>query len=229
MTDHPGSDDTIRDWILSGADVAPAEFVEQTLRPIPRMRQRRPWRIALDPLTRPAMSLLTAAAIVVVAVVALGAFGLASGVGRLGVGPSHAPSKPTFQMRISAFADRGTYTSDPTAGLDYCLHASDGAWRFQYLGGQPSVNIDMLVGADAAGAGGAGHVAAEITFDDQTLHIDPSDLRGGDFPLGRSTASVQVRTGPGSMTFVMTATTPDRSTGDDGPPVQVDITVVCPN
>ena len=229
MTDQAGLDDTIRDWILSGAEVAPADFVEQTLRPIPHMRQRRSWRITLDPLTRPAASVLMAVATVAIAVVAVAAFGLASGVGRLGVGPSHAPSKPTFQMTISAFADAGTYASVPTAGLDYCLHASDGAWRFQYLGGQPTVNIDMLVGADAAGAGGAGHVAAEITFDDQTLHIDPSDLRGGDFPLGRSRASVQVRTDPGSITFVMTAVTPDRSTGDDGAPVQVDLTVVCPN
>jgi hypothetical protein len=229
MTDHPDVDVTIRDWILIGAEVAPADFVDETLRPIPRMRQRRSWRIALDPLTRPAASVLMAAATVAIAVVALGAFGLASGGGRLGGGSSPTPSKPTFQMTISAFADAGSYTSDPAAGLDYCLHASDGAWRFQYVGGQPAINIDMLVGSDAAGAGGAGHVAAEITFDDQTLHIDPSDLRGGDFPLGRSTASVQVRTGPGSITFVMTATTPDRSTGYDGAPVQVDLTVVCPN
>jgi hypothetical protein len=229
MTDHPGIDDAIHDWILSGAEGAPADFVDETLRPIPRMRQRRSWRITLDPLTRPAAWLLTASATVAIAVIAIGAFGVASGIGRFGGGPSATPAPPTFHLTISAFADAGTYVSDPAAGLDYCLHASDGAWRFEYVGGQPTVNIDMLVGSDAAGAGGAGHVAAEITFDDQTLHIDPSDLRGGDFPLGRSTASVQVQTGPRTITFAMTATTPDRSTGEDGQPVRVDLTVVCPN
>jgi hypothetical protein len=226
MTDHPDVDVTIRDWILIGAEVAPADFVDETLRPIPRMRQRRSWRIALDPLTRPAASVLMAAATVAIAVVALGAFGLASGGGRLGGGSSPTPSKPTFQMTISAFADAGSYTSDPAAGLDYCLHASDGAWRFQYVGGQPAINIDMLVGSDAAQPSGARHVAAEITFDDQTLKFDPADMRGGDI-RGRSTASVQVHADSAATTFVVTAVTPDRVGGPDGAPDKIDLMVVC--
>lgn len=231
MTDLSDRDDPVRAWILLGQEVAPAEFVEQTLRPIPRMRQRRSWRIALDRLVRPATALVTAAATIAIAVVIVGLFnglpGLGGAAGSLS--PSASSSRPTFQMTISAFADAGTYISNPTAGLDYCIHSPDGSWRLQYQGGQPPVNLDVLVGGDAAQPGGSGHVAADITFEDQTLHIDPSDLRGGDFPLGRSSASVQVRPGATTTTFVMTAITPDRSTGQDGGPVQVDLTLVCPN
>ena len=137
-----------------------------------------------------------------------------------------ASAKPTFELKIDGVNDVGSYSSDPSAVLDYCLHNADGSWRMQYLGGQPVVNIDMLIGSDAAQAGGAGHVATEITFDDQTLKFDPSDLRGGDIK-GRSTASVQVHTDTASTTFVVTAVTPDRVGGPDGAPDKIDLTVVC--
>lgn len=140
-----------------------------------------------------------------------------------------APARrPTFQLRITGGPDDGAYASDPTATLNYCFHSADGSWRMQYLGGQPVVSIDALVGSDAGQPGGGTHVATEIVFDDQTLKFDPSDMRGGDIK-GRSTASVQVKADPTSATFGITATTPDRSSGDDGPPDQVDLTIVCAN
>ena len=112
ITDQPVHDDAIHDWILSGPEVAPADFVDETLRPIPRMRQRRSWRIRLDP-THSARGL---------AAdgrgdrrdrhLASGALGLASGVGRFSGGPSPTPAKPTFRLTDSAFADAGTYATD---------------------------------------------------------------------------------------------------------------------
>jgi hypothetical protein len=149
-----------------------------------------------------------------------------SATGPAPTGVAGAPGKPTFELTIAGVNDAGSYTSDPTAGLDYCLHTSDGAWRFQYVGGQPAINIDMLVGSDAAQPSGAGHVAAEITFDDQTLKFDPADMRGGDI-RGRSTASVQVHADSAATTFVVTAVTPDRVGGPDGAPDKIDLMVVC--
>ena len=146
--------------------------------------------------------------------------------GPASAGVAGASGKPTFELKVDGVNDAGAYASDPSAVLDYCLHNADGSWRMQYLGGQPVVSIDMLIGSDAAQTGGAGHVATEIVFDDQTLKFDPSDLRGGDIK-GRSTASVQVHADTVTTTFVVTAVTPDRVGGDDGQPDKVDLSVVC--
>ena len=47
MIDDRHTDSKIKAWMQAGPDRASAEFVERTLTPIPRMRQRRSWRIAL--------------------------------------------------------------------------------------------------------------------------------------------------------------------------------------
>jgi hypothetical protein len=150
----------------------------------------------------------------------------AVGAGALAGVESASAKRPTFELTVTGGPDGGSYSSDRSAVLDYCLHNSDGSWRMQYLGGQPVVSIDMLVANDAAQASDADHVATEIVFDDQTLKFDPSDLRGGDIK-GRSTARVEVQTAEGATSFLITAVTPDRSSGADGSPDKVTLTVVC--
>ena len=46
MNENHRNDDIVRAWVRSGPEQASADLVERTLRPVPRMRQRRSWRIA---------------------------------------------------------------------------------------------------------------------------------------------------------------------------------------
>jgi hypothetical protein len=232
MSGQERLDDAVRAWVRSGPETASAEFVEATLRPIPRMRQRRSWRISLGPFTGPVIAIGGAVALVIVLVAGLGFVGLRLG----GVGgqnpiasPSPGPSGPTFEMTISgAGPATGTYRSDPAASVDRCTHAADGSWRYIYVSSQPAINLDLLVGSGADTAGGSNRVALELEYDPGYFRFDPADLRGGD-PPGRSTASVAIAPGPASTTFSITAVTPDRSDGTDRDPVHVDMTVTCPN
>ena len=227
-------DDAIRTWVQSGPETASADFVERTLRPIPRMRQRRSWRIALESLTQPVVALGGAVAVVVLLVVAgLGFLALRPGsVGGLAPAVSPGPSEggqPTFQMTISgAGPGTGTYRSDPSASVNRCTHAADGSWRYIYVSGQPALNLDLLVGTEAGAPGGSSHVAVELEYDPGYVRFDPADMRGGD-TAGRSIASVTLTPGPTSTAFTITAVTPDRSDGTDRDPVHVDMTVTCPN
>jgi len=234
MSGQDRMDDVVRAWIRSGPETASAEFVERTLRPISRMRQRRSWRIALERFTQPVMAAGGAVALVIVLVAGLGFLALRPG----GVGgpalPTGSPGpsgsgQPTFEMTISgAGPATGTYRSDPAASVDRCTHATDGSWRLIYVSGQPAINLDLLIGSEAAVPDGSSHVALELEYDPGYFRFDPADLRGGD-PPGRSTASVRVTPGPTSTTFTITAVTPDRSDGTDRDPVHVDMTVTCPN
>jgi hypothetical protein len=233
MSGQERMDDAVRAWIRSGPEAASAEFVERTLQPIPRMRQRRSWRITLERLTQPVVAVGGAVALVVVLVAGLGYLALrAGGVG--GPNPTASPSPsggglPSFEMTISgAGPATGTYRSDPAASVDRCTHAADGSWRFIYVSGRPALNLDLLVGSGAAASDGSSQVALELEYDPGYFRFDPSDLRGGD-TAGRSTASVTVTPGPTSTTFRITAVTPDRSDGTDRTPVDVDMTVTCPN
>lgn len=88
-------------------------------------------------------------------------------------------------------------------------------------------NIDVLVVPAAAGATVDARVAAEIEGPGY-VRFDPATERGGD-PPGRSTAGIAVTTNATITTFVVRATTPDRATGTDGDPVEVDLTIVGPN
>lgn len=231
MNGQERMDDTIRAWVRSGPEAATAEFVERTLQPIPRMRQRRSWRIALERFTQPVVAVGGAVALVIVLVAGLGFLTLRpGGVGGpiVSPGPSGSP-QPSFELTISgAGPATGTYRSDPAASVNRCFHATDGSWRYTYVSSQPSLNLDLLIGSGADAAGGSNRVALELEYDPGYFRFDPADMRGGD-TAGRSTASVTVTPGPTSTTFAITAVTPDRSDGTDRDPVHVDMTVTCPN
>ena len=77
MNENHRSDDIVRAWVRSGPEQASAEFVERTLRPVPRMRQRRSWRILLERGSRPVLAGAGAVAVVV----------LIAGLGLLAVRP----------------------------------------------------------------------------------------------------------------------------------------------
>jgi len=231
MTGHERLDDAVRAWVRSGPEAASADFVERTLRPIPRMRQHRSWRIALERFAQPMAAVASAAAVAVLLVAGVGFLALRpGGVGGPTVSPSPSGSpRPSFEMTISgAGPATGTYRSDPAASVDRCVHAADGSWRYTYVSGQPPINLDLLVGSAAGAAGGSNQVALELEYDPGYVRFDPADLRGGD-TAGRSTASVTVTPGPSSTTFTITAVTPDRSDGTDRDPVHVDMTVTCPS
>jgi len=108
MIDDQRTDHMIRSWIDTGPDRASAEFVERTLAPIPRMRQRRSWRIGLERRVGPLMPLAAAVAVVAV-VVGLGL--LPKGVPIGGPNPSSSPSpalgsnKPTFELTFGVLGD----------------------------------------------------------------------------------------------------------------------------
>jgi hypothetical protein len=223
MTDPAGVDEQLRAWVRSGPETASAEFVERTLRPVPRMRQRRSWRIALDRWGSPLAGVGAAAATAVVVV------GLALAVGLTGRGafgqPSPGPAtglRPSFELVL----DGTTYRSDAAASVATCLGDDDGSWSVLYAGGEPFLSLDMVVGAAAGGPGREDAVGAEIQTVGQYVRFDPAVLRGGD-PPGRSDATVVVSETGTSTTFVVSATTPQRITGDDGPVVDVALTLTC--
>ena len=232
---RPTPDDGIRDWIMSGPELASTEFVERTLRPIPRMRQRRSWRIALEHLVRPIAAPAGAlVGVTTVVAVGIGALVLLPRVGGTGSPSATPPLRPTFDLRVSAGPDAGahvplgagTYVADDTTSLDVCSRAPDGSWRYLYSGGTPYVNLDVLIGAGAGQAGQGDRVAFELNAGATYVVVDPADLRGGD-PPGRSQATVVVHENDGTTTFVIDAITPDRSSGDV-PSVKVDLTLTCP-
>ena len=117
MSGQEPRDDAIRTWIRSGPEMASAEFVERTLGPIPRMRQRRSWRITLERFTQPVVAVGGAVALIAVLVAGLGLLALRpGGVGGPAIptaspGPS-ASGQPTFEMTISGGGPgTGTYRS----------------------------------------------------------------------------------------------------------------------
>lgn len=227
MIDDRRPDETIRQWIEAGPDTASSEFVERTLRPIPRMRQRRSWRIAFERLIGPVTPTATAAAVVVIVVVGAAAF--LGGSARVG-GPSAASPtplagsyRPSFEMTLGEGPSARTYRSNPTASVATCDVKPGGPSYALYAGGEPFVNIDFLVGIGAEKPGGQSRVAAEITAEDLYMRFDPAILRGGDGP-GRSTATVAIRTEGATTTFVVTAMTPN---GRDGALIRVSMTLTC--
>jgi hypothetical protein len=227
MRENERNDDIVRAWVRSGPEQASADLVERTLRPVPRMRQRRSWRIALERLSGPVLAGAGAVALVAVLIVGITGFVGSRGVGGPAPTPSPSPSKPSFVLKVSGGPGTGTYTADPATTLNLCTHATDGSWRLLYVGGTPFVNLDFLVGPKAAEPGHTSDVAAEINAGPGYVRFDPGILRGGD-AKGRSTASVVVSPAAGATTFTVTATTPDLSNYEVGT-VDIDLTVTCPN
>ena len=227
MNENDRNDDIVRAWVRSGPELASADLVERTLRPVPRMRQRRSWRILLERLSGPVLAGAGAVALVAVLVVGIGAFVGMRGVGGPVPTPSPGPSKPTFELTVSGGPGTGTYSADPGTSLNLCTHAADGSWRYLYAGGDPFVNLDLLVGPMAGQADGSSDVAVELYAGPGYLRFDPGILRGGD-AKGRSTATIAVSTTAGVTTFAITATTPNMDNNEVGT-VDVDMTVTCPN
>ena len=227
MTDQPRPDDVVLDWIRSGPELAPPEFVDRTMRPIPRMRQRRAWRIGLDRVVTPAGAVLGAAAVVALAVVSFGLFWSLGPAGLL-PGSSPTPSGPPVGLRPSFELTVGSqrFVSDPAAAVATCAGDDDGSWSVLYAGGEPLVSLDLVVGSGTERPGGESRVGAELTAAGTYVRFDPAVLRGGD-PPGRSTAEVTVTTDGPATTFVVTATTPNRTGGFDGPPVDIALTLTC--
>ena len=228
MIDDQYADRTIKAWIDAGPDRASAEFVERTLTPIPRMRQRRSWRIAAGRRVRPVLVPLAAALGIVAVIAASGVLPKGAPVG--GGGPATSPSPapgsytPTFVLTFGDGAGARVFRSDPTASVHTCNVKAAGPSYALYAGGDPFVNIDLLVGAGAEKPGGASRVAAEIQADDLYVRFDPAILRGGD-AAGRSQATVAISTVGTATTFVVDATTPDSYHGDV--PIHVSLTLTC--
>ena len=232
MTDR-SPERRIADWIRTGPEAAPSAFVEATLRPVPRMRQRPSWRIRLErlarPLARPTVVGLAAALII-------GGL-LATGVGRGPTGPS-TPTHPTFELRVSpsdpsvAIPDTGPFVTDPAATTNTCSVTTDGFWRVRYSGGDPYVRLDLIVGPEGATGGRSGDVSAEIVLGSPLstlINFDQPGYRSGD-PPGRSTAIVDTIIGSEGITFDVAATTPRAKIDFTDYPytVEVGLTVVCP-
>jgi hypothetical protein len=171
------------------------------------------------------------ASLVLIGLIATGCAGIgaAAAPAATPVAPAAATaSRPTMDLRITGGPGAGTYTTDTTSSLDLCTRAPDGSWRLLYAGGTPFVHLDLLVGARAGQPDGASAVAAEINAGPGYVRFDPAIMRGGDMK-GRSTATVAVSSMADATTFAITATTPDRTTGQDLDPVDIDLKVTCPN
>jgi hypothetical protein len=145
-----------------------------------------------------------------------------------------AAAAPGFSLTVAEGPDGhvsagiGSYVDDQTTSLNLCTHAKDGSWRYLYGGGDPYVNIDLLVGAGAGTADGSGQVAMELNAGKGYVRFDPTQMRGGD-EKGRSTAAVTMTTGPATTTFDVTAVTPDKNSADDIAQVSVHLKLTCPN
>jgi hypothetical protein len=224
MNQQAQPDDRIRAWVRSGPEAASAGLVERTLGPVPRMRQRRSWRIVMDRWTRPLAGVAAGAAALGVVVIGLAVMVGMPGRGSVG-DPGSTPVaglRPTFELVL----DGTTYRSDPDASVATCLGDDDGSWSVLYAGGEPFLSLDLVVGAGGGGPGREDAVGAEIQTTGQYVRFDPAVLRGGD-PPGRSGATVVMSDDGPSTTFVVTATTPQRITGEDGPSVEVALTLTC--
>ena len=229
MSRQRAAEDPIRAWVRAGPETASASLVERTLAPIPHMRQRRSWWIVFDRVLRPGGALAGIAAAAVVVVVGAALLADLPGPGGVGSTPSPTASRgPTFTLEVTGSPGQGTYVADQSTSLNLCTAAPDGSWRFLYAGGEPFVNLDMLVGADAGQPGFESSVAVELYAGAGYVRFDPAVLRGGD-PPGRSVASVVVEDLGTTTRFVVSATTPDRTSGIDGPPVEIALTVTCPS
>jgi hypothetical protein len=222
------------DFLRTGPEAASAEFVEVTLRPIPRMRQRRSWRIRLErlggPLLQPVAAML---ALVVVAGVVVVTASVGSGIGR-----PPAPTAPAYELLLAptdpdvVIPDTGPYVTDPTATTNTCSKLADGFWRIRYSGGSPYVRLDVVIGPAAAAGGRSEDVSAEIVIGSPLttlLNFDQPGYRSGD-PPGRSTASVETTVGPEAIAFDVSATTPAARIDFTDLPytVDVDLRLVCP-
>jgi hypothetical protein len=233
MNDRRPAEDRVLDWIRSGPDAAPMDLVERTLRPIPRMRQRRSWRISLERLTGP----LIRPVVIGLAILLLVGLVLSGGIGS-GPTPAPIPTGPTLELRLAAtdptvtFTDTGPFSTDPTATTDTCTRLPDGFWKVDYSGGDPYVRLLLLVGPEAAAGGRSAAVSGEIVIGSPLttlLNFDQPGYRSGDAP-GRSTAVVDTTTGPGAISFDISATTPRAKVDFTDHPYTIDIelTVVCP-
>jgi hypothetical protein len=233
MTDRSPEQRAV-DFLRTGPEEASSEFVEATLRPIPRMRQRRSWHIHLERLGGP---LLQPVAIGLALVLIAGSIVVVGSIGS-GVGRPTAPTGPTFELILAptepgdVIPDTGPYVADPGATTNTCTKLDDGFWRIRYSGGDPYVRLDVVLGPEASLAGRSEEVSAEIVIGSPLttlLNFDQPGYRSGDAP-GRSTAAVETTVGPDAIAFDITATTPRAKVDFTDYPytVDVDLRLVCP-
>ena len=111
MIEERRPDDPIRLWVRDGPMVASTEFVERTMRPIPRMRQRSSWRVRLARIGGPVPG-LAGAAIAVVLVAA----GLSALSGRFEAGATPVPTLDVSRPDVPAGAAPAT-RSGPIATI----------------------------------------------------------------------------------------------------------------
>lgn len=234
MIDPRSPDDRVLAWLRSGPETAHAEFVERTLRPIPRMRQRRSWRVGLDRLGRP----IARPVAVGLAVVLIGIL-LATAAIVLAPPQPTPPTTPTIGVRLAptdagvAFPDTGPFVSDPSATVNQCTKLPGGFWKVEYGGGDPYWRLLLLVGPEAlVGDAPSDAVSAEIVIGSPLstlVNFDQPGYRSGDRP-GRSSASVETTVTSDAISFHVTATTPRLHTDFSDYPytVDIDLTAACP-
>ena len=222
-------------WLEAGPDRASEAFVTATLAPIPYMRRRPALHARLGRLLgdrwgaapRRAMRLAALVAILVVIATAIAVGG--GGFGTPAPSPSPAPT-PTVTFSLTTLGGpTGPFHEVRQPGLATCLTEDGGPWRLNYAGGaEPFVTLDVFVGDGAATEPGSNRVAAEIQLSSPDLYVrfDPAILRGGD-GVGRSSASITVTSDATAASMTISAITPNRTTGLDGPPVTVDLNIVC--
>ena len=194
MNGNHRSDDIVRAWVQSGPELASADLVERTLRPVPRMRQRRSWRILLERLSAPVLAGTGAVALVAVLIVGIGRHF----VGMRGVGgPADSdpePSKPTFELTVRGGPGAGTYrrilrqasTSAPTRPTARGAISMRAAIRS---------SISTSSWALAGRSDGSSDVAVELYAGHGYLRFDPGILRGGDAKDRSTTFTVSPRPG----------------------------------
>jgi hypothetical protein len=217
----------VANWLQEGPDEASRATIDATFGPLGHIPQRRGWRglmprFAFGERAR-VLATLMASALVVLTLLALGA--------TFNGGPRPIPaSVPAWRLAMTGSVTR-SLASDPAATLNQCRLPAAGSWSYLYAGGDPFGTLDVLIGDGANTTPGSDRVGAEIEFDSLPtvgyVRFDPAALRGGDGP-GRSSAEVTVTTTADSVTIVVHAETPDRTSGVDGPPVVVDLTLTCP-
>ena len=137
------------------------------------------------------------------------------------------PAKPSFDLTITGGPAAGTFASAPAASLNICTRLDDGGWRALYAGGEPWLSMDLHLGPRINEAAHASDVALEITAGSGYLWIDQGGFRGGDAP-GRSQVTARSEAAGDAVTFHVTATTPNRTSGGDGATSDVALTLACP-
>jgi hypothetical protein len=170
--------------------------------------------------------IVTLASLAIVGIIATGCAGSGAAAAPKASTAAAPPAHPTMNLKMSGGPGSGEYATDTTSTLNACTHATDGSWRLLYAGGNPFVNLDLLIGPKAGQPDGAEQVAAEINAGPGYVRFDQALMRGGD-AKGRSKATVAVSSTAAATTFTVKATTPNISSNETVS-TDVELTATCP-